>query len=151
MLDNLVVANFSPSDQFAVRALLEASMSERWSNFDPSANPDIYDIANSFANGLMLVAKLRRVVIGCGGVLHESDAAGRIVRMCVAQEHRNKGIGTALLEQLIAYASARHCAKLMLETTATWHDAIAFYVRHGFATVCEAQGNRYFERTLVEA
>jgi len=68
--------------------------------------------------------------IGCGRLLPD----GHIGRMAVRPEWRGQGVGAALLERLIALASERGDAKVMLN--AQTH-AMPFYARYGFAPIGE--------------
>ena len=52
----------------------------------------------------------------------------------VAEKHRNKGIGTALLEQSKQWAKERHIDYLRLSVIPANKDALRFYTRHG---LCE--------------
>jgi GNAT superfamily N-acetyltransferase len=145
---SIEIRDFEARDQVSVRTLVEESMRERWPLFDRSANSDLWDIAKSFKNGIMYVAAAEAGVVGCGGLLPEGHEAGRIVRMSVAREHRGKGIGTALLRQLMAYARGRRYTTLVLETTNSWSDAIAFYERYGFVPTRDDGVDRHFELRL---
>ena len=66
--------------------------------------------------------------IGCGRLLPD----GHIGRVAVRAPWRGKGVGSALLERLIALASERGDAKVMLN--AQTH-AMPFYARYGFSPV----------------
>lgn len=66
--------------------------------------------------------------IGCGRLLPD----GHIGRVAVRPEWRGQGVGSALLERLIALASGRGDAKVRLN--AQTH-AMPFYARYGFAPV----------------
>jgi predicted GNAT family N-acyltransferase len=68
--------------------------------------------------------------IGCGRLLPD----GHIGRVAVRAGWRGKGVGAALLERLIALASERGDARVMLN--AQTH-AMPFYSRYGFAAVGE--------------
>ncbi len=63
---------------------------------------------------------------------------GHIGRMAVLKEWRGRGIGGALLEQLIKAACQRGDAEITL--SAQVH-AVPFYLRHGFVT----EGDEYLE------
>ena len=69
--------------------------------------------------------------IGCGRLLPD----GHIGRMAVRAQWRGRGVGSALLEKLVALATARGDEKAMLN--AQTH-AMPFYARHGFAPVGNA-------------
>jgi putative acetyltransferase len=64
--------------------------------------------------------------------------------MSVAANMRRHGIGRRLLQHLVAHAKARGYRCLVLETTATWHDVIAFYQQYGFQITYSRDGNVYF-------
>jgi len=149
MRSHFVIAEFETSDQPGVRALLEASMRDRWATFDPSANADLIDIAASFRDGVMLVAKDGSTILGCGGLVRENEDTARVVRMSVAKKHRRQGIATALLQRLMGYAAENGYATLVLETTASWSDDVAFYERRGFVAVQEEGGDRHFEKRIA--
>jgi predicted GNAT family N-acyltransferase len=68
--------------------------------------------------------------VGCGRLLPD----GHVGRMAVLAAWRGKGVGSALLDHLVALARARGDAKAMLN--AQTH-ALPFYERHGFAAVGE--------------
>lgn len=149
MQSDIVIAEFQVADQPSVRALLEASMRERWVTFDPSANADLIDIAASFRDGVMFVAKDGSAIVGCGGLVCENENTARVLRMSVAKKHRRQGIATALLQRLINYAAENGYGTVVLETTATWSDAVAFYERQGFVAVREEDGDRHFEKRIA--
>lgn len=73
---------------------------------------------------------------------------GRIARMSVAHAHRRQGIGARILRALLDEARARGYHTIVLETTETWRDATAFYLRHGFRIVARHDGEAHFVLTL---
>lgn len=68
--------------------------------------------------------------IGCGRLLPD----GHIGRMAVRPQWRGMGVGSALLERLVAVATERGDAKVMLNAQT---QAMPFYERFGFAPVGE--------------
>jgi ribosomal protein S18 acetylase RimI-like enzyme len=64
--------------------------------------------------------------------------------MSVAPHLRRKGLGTRILQQLIAQAQAVGCRQIVLETTSTWQDVIAFYKGYGFEVVEHRDGDTHF-------
>lgn len=82
------------------------------------------------------VAKLGGRVCGVGGLNRDpfagNVAVGRVRRLYVAVDHRRKGIGTAIVERLMADARGVY-TRLHLRT----HDphAAAFYEANGFERV----------------
>lgn len=150
MIHPLVIEAFDPTQQQEVKTLILAGLEERWGRLDPDRNPDLNDIAASYAQGDFLVATLHGRVVGCGACIPHAPGVGEIVRMSVATDMRRHGIGRAILKRLRARAYASGIRRLVLETTATWHDAILFYQRHGFAITHEQDGDVYLVLDLME-
>ncbi|BCX05682.1 MAG: hypothetical protein KatS3mg053_3620 [Candidatus Roseilinea sp.] len=148
-MSELIIARFTPADQPAARTLILAGLQERWGVLDPSLNPDLDDIAVSYAEGVFVVARLAGQLVGTGALLPEGERIGRIVRMSVARRHRRCGIGARILQALLDEARARGYHTIVLETTETWDDAIAFYMQHGFRIVARRDGEVHFALTLA--
>lgn len=131
---------FRSADQHDVRRLILAGLAEHWGHVDESVNPDLADIGASYRDAIFLVAKLDSVVVGTGALVLRSPGVGEIVRMSVAGELRRNGIASRILQELIAQAPKLRVKRVVLETTAAWHDVVAFYVANGFAITHEAEG-----------
>jgi ribosomal protein S18 acetylase RimI-like enzyme len=127
------IAEFEASDQGAVRELILDGLEEHWGQLDAGLNPDVDDLARAYKDGTVLVARVAGRIVGAGVVvpLH-GDAVGEVKRMSVARDLRRSGVATALLEEMVAIAVRRGWRALVLETTATWTDAVALYERFGF-------------------
>lgn len=147
-LQELVIQPFRPCDQAAARRLILDGLRERWGELDETKNADLDDIADYYDDGFFLVACLRDEVIGTGALIPEAAGVGRIVRMSVARTLRRQGVGRKILAALLEQAQAAGYRRVVLETTATWKDAIAFYSRHGFQTVGVRDGDMHFVREL---
>ncbi len=148
---------FHPQDQEAVRRLILAGLEERWGFLDPTKNPDLIDIAQTYSDGVFLTAWFEdggtsaATLVGAGALIHEEEGVARIVRMSVVRSLRRQGIGQALLERLCAHAREAGYRRIVLETTSTWSDAIAFYERYGFRRIGEWDGDTHFTRDLYHA
>jgi putative acetyltransferase len=143
---DIAVRPFAPADQEPVRALVLTGLAEHWGVApDPSFNRDLDDIATSYAQGTTLVAvRPDGTIVGTGTVVPRSHGTAEIVRMAVSTELRGCGIGRQLVDALIDVARsgwegpAIHT--IVLETTSTWRDTIAFYERCGFTITHVADG-----------
>lgn len=149
-LEEVTIRLFRRSDQAAARRLILHGLRERWGKLDETKNPDLDDIADYYSDGFFLVAGLRDEVIGTGALIPEAAGVGRIVRMSVARPWRRQGVGQRILEALLERARAAGYRRVVLETTATWEDAVAFYRRHGFQTVAVRDGNAHFMHELED-
>jgi len=104
-VDRIRIANFRVADQVPVRELIIAGLAEHWGTADPSLNPDLDDIAATYAGATVLVAWLDERTVGMGTLVSRSEGVGEIVRMSVAADLRNRGIGKLLLTALCDRAS----------------------------------------------
>ena len=143
------IAVFEPCYQGAVKSLVLDGLGRRWGELDKDLNPDLDNIAHSYSSGHFLVALHGGQVVGTGALIPESQGVMRVVRMSTAVAMRNKGIGTRMLEELLLIARNHGCKQVVLETTATWHDAVHFYLDCGFRIVAEQNGDLHFALDLV--
>jgi hypothetical protein len=60
---------FRPEDQTAVKNLILAGLKEHWGTLDPTLNPDLNDIAQTYANATFLVAWEGDRIIGTGALV----------------------------------------------------------------------------------
>ena len=146
------IRTFTPADQQVVRALVLAGLAEHWGEVDPTLNPDLDDIASAYAHGCTLVTEVDGHVVGTGTVVPRDARTAELVRMSVAAERRGAGIGRHLVDALVARAAAWGNARVVLETTATWDDTVAFYRSCGFTVTHYDEGrfgrDAWFERVL---
>ena len=138
--ETLRITRFEREDQGAVRTLILAGLEERWGSVDPSLNRDLDDIASTFSDGVVLVAWSGGEIVGTGTVLPRSDHEWEITRMSVATQHRRRGFGRRVLAELVATAERSGARRVVLETTATWYEAIALYTAFGFQFSHEEDG-----------
>lgn len=136
---------FQPQDQADVKKLILAGMAEHWGVLDPDKNPDLNDIRTTYANATFLVAWQAGKIVGTGALVpRPDDLTGEIVRMSVAAFMRRRGIGAKILAALCEQAKSAGYRHVMLETTETWDEVIAFYKQLGFRVTHRADGDIYF-------
>ena len=144
----ILIEPFLPEDQAAVKALILAGLVEHWGRLDASKNPDLDDIASSYAYGTFLVARQAGQVIGTGALVPRSENTGQIVRMSVAASQRRLGTGRLILENLLVCARRAGMKEVILETTAAWTGVIEFYKNAGFELTHYQGGDAYFRLGL---
>lgn len=140
----VTIRNFETRDQEAAKSLILAGLVEHWGWLDPDKNPDLNDIAASYACGTFLTAWEGEDLVGTGALIPEGDQTARIVRMSVASRARRRGVASTVLKSLIEKAKATGCRQIVLETNTTWENAIEFYRHHGFILDHEADGESHF-------
>jgi GNAT superfamily N-acetyltransferase len=147
-MDEILLRPFCPADQDEVKRLVLAGLVDHWGVLDPTKNPDLEDIAASYAGATFLVARLAGRVVGAGAMVPRGDGAAEIVRMSVARDLRRRGVGRRILTRLVAQARQDGLCRVVLETTASWHEVIAFYLDFGFHITYHAGGDVYFALDL---
>lgn len=147
--ETLVIRPFQPEDQEEVKTLILSGLVDHWGTLDPTKNPDLNNIARSYADAIFLVAWLDGRIVGTGALVPRVESTAEIVRMSVAADLRREGIGKRILLELIRQAKARGFSRIILETTATWAEVIAFYQSMGFRLTHLLNGDQYFEMDLT--
>ena len=139
---------FHPFDQPAVKSLILAGLVDHWGQLDPTLNPDLNDIAVTYKGAYFLVAKQDGQVVGCGALVPHDANTAEIKRMSVAASLRRQGLGRRILASLCEEARARGFRRIILETTETWDEVIAFYLSFGFQVTHHQDGDVYFKLDL---
>jgi GNAT superfamily N-acetyltransferase len=147
----VLIDDFTPADQAEVRDLVLAGLGDHWGEVDPTRCPDLDDIATNYAHGRTVVVRDDDQIVATGTVVPHGDDA-MIVRMSVRGGLRGQGLGGMVLDELLATAARWGVRRVVLETTCTWTDTIAFYERHGFAVTHTTSGesgcDTWFARDL---
>ena len=149
--DEIVIRPFQLADQDKVKSLILDGLVEHWGFLDPTKNPDLDDIATSYAGAIFLVACQEANIVGTGALVPRSDGVAEIVRMSVARESRRQGIGRLVLQELVSCARVAGFYQVILETTATWQNVIEFYRNFGFRITHCQDGNVYFALDLTDS
>jgi ribosomal protein S18 acetylase RimI-like enzyme len=150
-LEGLIIADVGREVQEEARRLVLAGLEEHWGWLDLTKNPDLDDIASTYAGETFLVAQLDGELVGTGALICEKEGVGRVVRMSVAKDARRNGIGRKILQELCRRARQRGFRRLVLETTQTWEDAIGFYRKFGFEFIEFRDGDAHFTMDLAGA
>ena len=142
--EEVTILPFQAEDQAQVKALILAGLGEHWGGIDPTLNPDLNNIQSSYGEATFLVAWHAGRIVGTGALLPRPGLTGEIVRMSVAADCRRRGIGRRILDHLVEKARSAGYRRLTLETTATWQDAVGFYLGYGFNITHYHEGDVYF-------
>lgn len=152
-MTDVLIRPFNPGDQEAARALILNGLSDHFELLDPTLNPDLEDIwAGYVAQGnCFLAALVGDKLIGTGALIKESAATGRIVRMSVASDQRQRGIGRLLVQELVAAAQRSGYTKIVIETNDDWYGAIQLYRSCGFLQYDHRDGEIHMQLELVDS
>ena len=108
-MEPVAIRPFRVEDQQKVCQLILDGLGEHFGNINEELNPDLDDIAASYAGDLFLVAEQAGVIVGCGALIYEGDGIARVQRMSVLRTLRRQGIAGAILDRLIAEARLQSC------------------------------------------
>lgn len=100
------------------------------------------------ASRYYLVAQLDGQVVGYAGLLG-AGWQGDVLTLAVARLHWGRGIGSALLEALLAEAARRGCAEVFLEVRTDNVRAQQLYARHEFSQIGIRRG--YYQPSGADA
>ena len=148
MASELAIGLARANELAAVRALIIAGLTQRWGNYLHSANPDLEAFECTYANASIIAARREDEIVGCGILIDEAPQVARIVRMSVVNTLQRTGIGGEVLRALLERAVQLGYAHVVLETSAHWHSAVAFYTRHGFTRTEQRDGDQHFRFDL---
>ncbi|MHB8466584.1 MAG: GNAT family N-acetyltransferase [Acidimicrobiales bacterium] len=140
MDDGVVLRDFEPRDQSRVRRLILGGLGEHWGEINESLNSDLDDIGASYASGRTVVAEMSGELIGTGTVLPRAQTTAEIVRMSVAPSLRRSGVGRMLVGELIRAARTWSASRVILETSSSWTNVIAFWLACGFEVAGDEDG-----------
>jgi ribosomal-protein-alanine N-acetyltransferase len=141
----------SPADLPAVLGLeRELFPQDAWT-------PEMFasEVGGGMPDRYYLVAEEDGQIVGYAGLLAPQagqDGPGRqadVLTMAVTPSRWGHGIGSALLEALLAEAVARGCAEVFLEVRVDNPRAQRLYRRHGFADVGVRRG--YYQPSGTDA
>lgn len=130
----LNIRDFLPTDQETVRSLILQGLGEHFGRIDPTLNPDLDDIQQTYIKPghRFIVVETAGELVGTAALITERPGIGRIVRVTVKPNQRRAGIGRTLVQHLIQLAQEIGCHQILVETNIDWFDAIRLYQKCGF-------------------
>ncbi len=121
----LKIRRVQATDIFSVIALAYDTLPERY-------NPSIFNhFYESFHEGF-LVAMQNHTLIGFLIGIKTTTNTARILMLCVNENNRKQGIGSALLKQFLLYMKNHQIRQVELEVRTTNKGALEFYLKQGF-------------------
>jgi ribosomal protein S18 acetylase RimI-like enzyme len=111
-----------------------------WTDFDPLAeqpalSDELGDLSSHYGgdDAAVFVARWHELAVGSVAVRCHGDGAAELKRMYVRPYARGKGLADLLVDAAVAFATARGCDTIWLETVRGAMDpAIAVYRRNRF-------------------
>lgn len=140
--EGLVVRLACPDDQAGVVRVFEEGRVVRAEGYSDEG-ADIRDLAAHYlppSSSKLWVADLGDDrVVGMVGLRSTNDHAAELCRLRVLPTHRNRGIGSALVEHALTYCRENSILKLVLDTHVERTQAIKIFERFGFRLARERQ------------
>lgn len=131
----------SPADVDAIHAIEHASFSDPWTR-------EAFSSLARRADVFFRVAEIDRVVAGYLVAWFVVDE-GELANVAVAPAARKRGVGAALLDELLRAGEARGVGSLYLEVRESNAGARALYEGRGFEAVGRRRG--YYRRPTEDA
>jgi len=155
-MEQAVIATVDPVDPEARQCLdaYFAELNRRFdAGFDPSASISADDDELRPPAGLLVVARLRGLPVGCGAIKFHGDEPAELKRMWVDESIRGLGVGRRILVDLEARATSAGVRTLRLETNETLVEAVSLYRSAGYLEVPafndEPYAHHWFEKSLA--
>jgi ribosomal protein S18 acetylase RimI-like enzyme len=130
------VRSFRPDDLPACRrlyreGLIGGEIAENDTGLDVDDIDSVY--MHSPGNHFWVAENPEGQVVGMVGVQHwEEESAGQIRRLRVAEDHRRRGVGTALVETALKFCQENHYLKITLDTFMEREPAIQLFKKFRF-------------------
>ena len=124
---NLNFSNMNISDLDEIKDILVSNFDDFWTY------SILKDELNS-SSSHYIVAKLNNEIVGFGGIKVVLDSAD-IMNIVVKKNFRNLGIGTSILNEIIALCLSLNLSSITLEVRKDNKYAISLYENFGFETL----------------
>lgn len=148
--EDLQIQEVTKTIEEQARILVLKGLKERFGFIDPSYNPDLRNILESYSQpgAVFLVALYKNQVICTGAVSFEQSGIGRVGRMSVLKEFRRTGVAKRMIHCLEAWAKAAGYQQLVLETNNDWQSAIEFYKKMEYTLYIKDAERSHFVKAL---
>lgn len=98
-------------------------------DIDMLNDPEKYILADG---GYIFLARLNNEIVGTAGLVKEHNNTWELVKMCVHQDHRAKGISKLLIEACINRAKEQGAERIELFSNHQLQAAQELYKQYGF-------------------
>lgn len=145
---HLILRKAAKNDNQAVVLLILTVLREFGMDFDPKYDQDFDNFHQHYRgkNDLFLIAEKEGKIVGSCAIKEIEPGVGEVKRMYLLSEERGKGIGTKLLDKVLAFADEHSYHKLTLFTDSIFQAAIHLYSSRGFEISKQEKGDIYMEK-----
>ena len=144
------IVQFRPELAPAFRALNEAWITRLFA-LEPKDREVLNDPQGQIIDpgGEVLLAIDDGVAVGCCALMALADGGFELAKMAVADSHKGRGIGRALMAAAIAWARGQAAPRLYLETNSGLAPALGLYRAFGFVEVAPAAPSPYARSDVI--
>lgn len=121
------ISRMEESDLLSIADILQTEFDEFW-----NVNILLAELKNE--NSAYFVAKIEHEIVGFAGVWNDTFDF-HITNIVTKKNYRTQGIGSKLLETLIAFAKDKQTNSLTLEVKETNTQAICLYEKYNFKKI----------------
>lgn len=134
-IDKYSLREATNKDVTAVKSVIFTVLNEYGLKPDENATDfDLNDIEMNYTNngGYFGVILHEDQIAGTAGLYRLSDTICELRKMYLAKEHRGRGLGKFLIDNMITIAKEKGYKFIELETASVLKEAIALYKKYGF-------------------
>lgn len=144
------IVHFRPELAPAFKALNEAWITTLFA-LEPKDLEVLGDPAGKIVarGGEVLFALDGGVAVGCCALMRLADGGFELAKMAVADSHKGRGLGRALLAAAVDWARAAGAPRLYLETNSQLAPALGLYRSFGFVEIRPAEPSPYARADVV--
>lgn len=121
------ISRMEPSDLLEIADILQTEFDEFW-----NVNIFLTELKNE--NSTYFAAKIKDEIVGFAGIWNDTFDF-HITNIVTKKNYRKQGIGSKLLETLIAFAKEKQTNSLTLEVKETNTQAICLYEKYNFKKI----------------
>jgi len=125
----MIIRKYKKSDEKNVKMLIESVLTELFGKSIIKEWEDFSDYS------LLYVVEDKGKIIGSIALRDMGRGTGKLKRMYIIREYRDKGLGQKLFDKLIDFAIKKDFKRIILSTEKRLKPAIKFYEKNGFLEI----------------
>lgn len=144
------IVRFRPELAPAFKALNEAWITTLFA-MEPKDQQVLSDPVGEIVapGGEILFAIEDGAAVGCCALMKLPDGGYELAKMAVADSHKGKGLGRALMGAAVEWARAAGAPRLYLETNSALAPALGLYRAFGFREITPAHPSPYARADVI--
>jgi GNAT superfamily N-acetyltransferase len=144
------IVDYRPDLASAFKTLNEAWIT-RWFRLEPKDETILGDPQGCVIDpgGQIVFVVEDGEAIGCCALLALADGGFEVAKMAVAEPHKGRGLGRALMSACVERARAAGARRLYLETNSVLAPALSLYRSFGFKQIAPPEPSPYARADVV--